>query len=69
MERISGVEKEMRKEVKALNGRVDGLSNYVDILGREVCEHIYPPSTVRSDGIIPSSFFWPFVSLYEVEEN
>lgn len=57
MERISGVEKEMREEIKALNGRVDGLSNHVDRLSQEVCEHIYPPSTVRSDGFIPSGFY------------
>ncbi|MBR3605430.1 MAG: hypothetical protein IKL52_05335 [Candidatus Gastranaerophilales bacterium] len=49
MKRIAGVEKEMREEVKTLNGRIDGLSNYVDRLGQEVCEHIYPPSRTSSD--------------------
>lgn len=58
MRRIAGVEKEMREEIKAVNGRMDGLLGYADRLGKEVYKHIYPPSAVGSnDGFIPSALF------------
>lgn len=58
MERISGVESEMRREIKAVNGRVDGLSGYVSGLADQVHEHLFPPSSRRSDdGFIPSGYY------------
>ena len=58
MERISGVEEEMRREIKAVNGRVDSLSGYVDRLGEQVHEHLFPPSS-RCSGyeFIPSGYY------------
>lgn len=57
MERISGVEEEMRREIKAVNGRVDGLSGYVAGLADQVHEHLFPPSRRTGEVITPSGYY------------
>lgn len=63
MERISGVEEEMRKEIKAVNGRIDGLAGCVDGLTEQVHKHLFPPNARRSDGTFsPSGYFEPITT-------
>ena len=49
MERISGVEEEMRKEVKRLNDKIDGVSSFVYRLNQQVQEHLHPQKPPKRD--------------------